>query len=77
MGGILSIGLSPDGKNIISGDDEGTLQLWRGGTWRDWLALCCNRFRYHPLFKNADREPFISACKVCEEYVWSLDEGDE
>lgn len=77
MGGILSIGLSPDGKNIISGDDEGTLQLWRGGTWRDWLALCCNRFRYLPLFKNADREPFISACKVCEEYVWSLDEGDE
>jgi WD40 repeat protein len=73
-GRVRSVAFSPDGQTIVSGSDDRTVRLWRGGTWRDWLALCCNRFRYHPLFKNADREPFISACKVCEEYVWSQEE---
>lgn len=68
---VNSVALSPDGQTIVSGSADRTVRLWRGGTWRDWLALCCNRFRYHPLFQNADREPFISACKVCEEHVWS------
>ncbi len=68
---VLSVAFSPDGQTIVSGSADRTIRLWRGGTWRDWLALCCNRFRYHPLFKNPTQEPFISACKVCEEYVWS------
>ncbi|PSN16635.1 hypothetical protein C7271_20120 [filamentous cyanobacterium CCP5] len=71
---VFSVAVSPDGQTLFSGDSDGNLRLWRGGTWRDWLALCCNRFRYHPLFKNADHEPFISACKVCEEYVWSQEQ---
>jgi WD40 repeat protein/ABC-type Fe3+/spermidine/putrescine transport system ATPase subunit len=71
---VWSVAFSSDGQTIVSGSADRTVRLWRGGTWRDWLALCCNRFRYHPLFKHADREPFISACKVCEEYVWSKEE---
>ncbi len=73
---VWSVAFSPDGQSIVSGSSDRTVRLWRGGTWRDWLALCCNRFRYHPLFKNADREPFISACKVCEEYVWSQEKSE-
>lgn len=71
---VWSVAFSPNGTKIVSGSDDKTVRLWHGGTWRDWLALCCNRFRYHPLFKNVDRELFISACKVCEEYVWSQEE---
>ena len=72
---VWSVAFSPDGQTIVSGSADHTIRLWRGGTWRDWLARCCNRFRNHPLFKNADREPFISACKVCEEYVWSQEKA--
>ena len=56
---VWSVAFSPDGSHIISGSANGILRLWHGGDWKYWLALCCNRFRHHPLFKNPDREPFI------------------
>ncbi|MGB3491963.1 MAG: hypothetical protein WBA57_04505 [Elainellaceae cyanobacterium] len=71
---VRTLAISPNGEIIASGSSDSTIRLWRGGTWQDWLALCCNRFRYHPVFKNADREPFISACEVCERLVWSREE---
>ena len=73
---VWSVAFSPDGATIVSGSSDATVQLWRGGSWRDWLGLCCDRFRYHPLFKNPQREPFISACQVCEQYVWSQEENE-
>lgn len=68
---VLSVAFSPDGQTIVSGSSDQTVRLCRGSTWRDWLTLCCNRFYHHPLFKHPDCEPFISACQVCDEYVWS------
>jgi hypothetical protein len=66
--------LAPTAKPLLPLSDDRTVRLWRGGTWRGWLVVCCNRFRHHPLFKNPTHEPFISVCKVCEEYVWSREE---
>ncbi|MEL7507868.1 MAG: hypothetical protein AAFN42_11110 [Cyanobacteria bacterium J06554_1] len=41
-----------------------------GGNWRSWLALCCNRLRYHPTFKDPPDEVAREACEVCQRLVW-------
>lgn len=53
---VTSVAFSPDGKTIVSGSNDRTIRLWRGGTWQDWLTICCDRIRYHPYFKNPQTE---------------------
>ncbi len=47
---VLAVAFSPDGQTILSGSWDNTLKLWRGGTWKDWLAVGCERLRLHPVF---------------------------
>jgi len=67
---VRSVGFSPDGEMIVSGSSDSTLRLWRGGTWKDWLAVCCNRLRYHPIFKDPPDDLAREACAVCQRLVW-------
>ncbi|MEO0378069.1 MAG: WD40 repeat domain-containing protein, partial [Cyanobacteria bacterium P01_A01_bin.17] len=68
-GSIYSVTFSPDGQTIVSGSDDQTIQLWRG-SWHSWLALCCSRFRFHPIFKNLSDGFAREAYAVCQSFVW-------
>ena len=67
---VWSVAFSPDGKQIVSGSDDQTIRLWRGGDWQGWLEVCCNRLRYHSVFKNPSDAPTREACEICRKYVW-------
>jgi len=65
VGSIFSVTATSDGKSsIITGNSDGKLQFWRAG-WRAWLEVCCDRLRYHPVFKNPETEAQKFACKTC------------
>ena len=67
---VMSVVFSPDGKQIVSGSTDNTIRLWRGGDWQDWLEVCCNRLRYHSVFKNPPDALTREACEICRKYVW-------
>jgi WD40 repeat protein len=67
---VFSVAFSPDGKTIISGSADHSIRLWLGGTWQDWLRICCDRFRYHPSFTDPNNPAAVEACEVCRKYVW-------
>ena len=69
---VLSVAFSPDGQTIVSGSDDQTLRLWHGH-WRAWLALCCNRLRHNPIFKDSPDDIAREACEVCQRLVWDLE----
>ena len=76
---VNAIAFSPDGK-VIASIDNLTMRLWSVG-WQPWLGICCDRLRYHPVFKNPEsiedleqREIAIAACETCKKYVWNHQE---
>ncbi|MEW6493237.1 MAG: caspase family protein [Cyanobacteriota bacterium] len=71
---VMSVAISTDGKMIVSGSQDKTVRLWRG-SWQSWLEVCCNRLRYHPVFKNPQTEVEKQACETCQKYVWSQEES--
>ena len=66
---VWSVAVSPDGQTIVSGSSDKTIRLWRGN-WEAWLAVCCNRLRYHPIFKDPPDDLAREACAVCQRLVW-------
>ena len=83
-GWVGSVAFSPDGKTIISGGYDG-VRVWQGGTWRDWLAVGCDRLRLHPVFTSpaedaTEQEKMIrqGAIKTCLDYGgWSSQQKAE
>ncbi len=72
--GVISIAYGSDGHTIVSGSRDGTVRLWRGH-WKSWLEVCCNRLRYHPVFKNPQTEVEKQAWETCQNYVWEPEKG--
>ena len=83
-GWVGSVAFSPDGKTIISGGSDG-VRVWQGGTWRDWLAVGCDRLRLHPVFTSpaedaTEQEKIIrqEAIQTCLDYGgWSSQQKAE
>ena len=69
-GWVWSVAFSPDGQTIVSGSADDTIRLWLGGTWQDWLRICCNRFRHHPTFTDPHNPAAVEACEICRKHVW-------
>jgi len=69
-GWVWSVAFSPDGQTIVSGSNDNTIRLWLGGTWQDWLRICCDRFRHHPTFTDPHNPAAIEACEICRKHVW-------
>jgi WD40 repeat protein len=70
---ISAVAFSPDSQMIISGSFDKTLRLWRA-SWKSWLKVCCDRLRYHPVFKNPQTKIEKQACETCRKYVWSKED---
>jgi WD40 repeat protein len=51
-GEVLSMAFSPDGRRIVSGSGDNSLRLWRVSSPEGYLALACERLRYHPLLHS-------------------------
>ncbi|MEM9214140.1 MAG: caspase family protein [Cyanobacteria bacterium P01_F01_bin.150] len=66
---VRAVVFSPDGKTIVSGSSDKNIRLWRGN-WQSWLKVCCDRLRYHPVFKDPPDEVAREACEVCWRLVW-------
>jgi WD40 repeat protein len=66
-----SVAFSADGQVLVGGSLNGKVYFWRGGGWRSWLQVCCDRLRYHPAFKNPQTDLEKQACKVCQKHVWN------
>jgi WD40 repeat protein len=71
--GACSLAFSPDGQMIVSTGHNKTLRLWRSH-WHSWLKVCCDRLRYHPVFKNPQTDSAKAACEICQKYVWSKED---
>jgi len=67
---VSSVTFSANGKLIVSGSWDNTVRLWEV-SWKSCLQVCCNRLRYHPVFKNPQTDVEKQACETCRKYVWS------
>jgi WD40 repeat protein/energy-coupling factor transporter ATP-binding protein EcfA2 len=70
---IRSVWASPDGQKIASVDDNGIIRFYMGGTWEDWLRICCDRLRHHPILNDPNNLASVEACEVCRKYVWEAE----
>jgi tetratricopeptide (TPR) repeat protein len=77
---VNSVAFSPDGKTIVSGSDDKTIRLWRGGSWQDWLAVGCTRLIDHPILVAPETmltedtemiEVAKGAGETCQKLAWN------
>ncbi len=65
---------TPDGQQIMMLNDKG-ITFFLGGTWKDWLEICCNYLRYHPSMNDPDNPIAVEACEVCRKYIWETEDS--
>ena len=68
------LSLSPDGRTLAGVESDG-VHLWRVA-WEDWLAMACERLRYHPILNGQDgldafeKENVQYVRQTCQEMAW-------
>ncbi|QLE57848.1 tetratricopeptide repeat protein [Nostoc sp. TCL26-01] len=69
---IRAVAFSPNGQFVVGvgGGVDGTIRLWRSH-WREWLQVCCDRLRHHPVFKNPQTDIEQQAKATAEKYIFN------
>ena len=76
LSSVRAIAFHPTQPLLVSGSHDDTIRLWaitpkclqRSGTWKDWLTVCCDRLRHHPVFKHPPDDAAREACEFCREW---------
>lgn len=69
---IRSVAFSPNGQFVVGagGGVDGAIGLWRSH-WRAWLQVCCDRLKYHPVFKSPQTDIEKQAKATAEKYIFN------
>ncbi|MCX5637545.1 MAG: protein kinase [Planctomycetota bacterium] len=77
QGWVLSVALSPDGKRIISGSEDGMIKVWDAATGIQMMTLCGHESFVNCVAVSLDGKRIVSGSKDGTIKVWDAETGSK